>query len=256
MRLRHRDAGFDLPRPRRHDDNPIGEKHCLGQRMGHEHDGLAGTRQKHRQILAQHHAGLLVERGERLVEQHHLGADAESARQIDALLHADRELLGIMIGELLHADRRKRLHGAVAPAVLDAQELEREAEILQHRVPGQQRAFLEHEGNVIGSRAIDRLAGDGDRTRGRLQQAADDAEQRALAAARGAEQADEFALADFQRHVVERQHGLRGVAPDEIHRDVIDRDGGGTRSGAPRGVDRCCLGAHVRVLPERTCRCR
>jgi len=44
--------------------------------MRHEHDGLAGARQQYREVLAQHHAGLLVERGERLIEQQHLGLDA------------------------------------------------------------------------------------------------------------------------------------------------------------------------------------
>ena len=53
-------------------------------------------------------------------------------------------------------------------------------------------------------------------------------EQRALAAARRAEQANEFALADLERDVVERLHPPRGVAPDERHRHAVDRDHGGS----------------------------
>ena len=102
-------------------------------------------------VFAQHHAGLLVERRERLVEQQYLGADAKPARKIDALLHAAGKLFRVVIGELRHVDRGERLHRAVAPAgVVDALEFERQAEILDHRVPGQQRALLEHKAMSFG----------------------------------------------------------------------------------------------------------
>src|SRR5262249_38335304 len=71
----------------------------------------------------------------------------------------------------------------------------------------------------------------------------------ALAAGGGPEQADKLALPDFERYIVERQHALRGVASDEIHRDMIDHDAGRTHGSALCGIGRrgLALGAHVQI---------
>src|SRR4029450_1434462 len=102
-----------------------------------------------------------------------------------------------------------------------------QAKVLEHRVPREQRAFLKHVGDVAGARPVDFDAGDRYRACGRLREAADDAEQRAFAAARGAEQADELPLADIERDIVERVHALRSVTPAKGHRYVIYRDDAG-----------------------------
>ena len=59
----------------------------------------------------------------------------------------------------------------------------------------------------------------------------DEVEQRALAAARRAEEADELAGLDVERDPVERVHGVAGVAEDL--RDVAHLDGRGTAGLAP-----------------------
>ena len=59
--------------PRREHRDAVGQEHRLAERMGDEHDGLVGARQQHRQVLAEDHAGLLVERAERLVHQQDAG---------------------------------------------------------------------------------------------------------------------------------------------------------------------------------------
>ena len=48
--------------------------------------------EQHREVLAEDHAGLLVERAERLVHQQDAGLEAERARQRRALAHAAGEL--------------------------------------------------------------------------------------------------------------------------------------------------------------------
>src|SRR6185437_13975427 len=63
--------------------------------------------------------------------------------------------------------------------------------------------FLEHHADR-GVRARYRRAGDGDASFIVADQAADDVEQRRLAATRRADDGDEFAGADVERHVVDR----------------------------------------------------
>ena len=76
------------------------------------------------------------------------------------LAHADGELGGIMCGEARHAHGAQGLHGAVVPFGLrHALEFQRDAEILDHGVPGKQRALLEHKSDLVGVwRAVDLAA--------------------------------------------------------------------------------------------------
>ena len=73
MRLVDVDHLLDGAGPRREHRHAVGQEHRFAERMRDEHDGLAGARQQHRQVLAQDHAGLLVERAERLVHQKNAG---------------------------------------------------------------------------------------------------------------------------------------------------------------------------------------
>ena len=228
MLFAHVHDGLDAPRPRGHHHDAVGQEHGFRERMRDKDDGLARLSQKDRQILAEHHARLLVERGEGLVHQENVGLHADAARHVDALAHADGELRGIMIGEARHAHCAQRLHGAVVPFGLrHVLEFQRNAEILDDRVPGEQRAFLEHEGNLVGMRrAIDATSADQHFAFRRAKQAAHDVEQRALSAARGSEQADELTARDVERHIVERQHGLGRIRLAIALRDVPDGDRG------------------------------
>jgi hypothetical protein len=88
--------------------DPVGEKGGFAQAMGHEHDGLVGLRQQHREVLAEDHAGLLVERPERLVHEQNAGFETERAGQCRALAHAAGELSGIVLREVLEPDGFER----------------------------------------------------------------------------------------------------------------------------------------------------
>ena len=60
-------------------------------------------------LLAQLHAHLRVERGERLVEQQHARLDRERARERDALLHPAGELMRIALARVPEPDQLEQL---------------------------------------------------------------------------------------------------------------------------------------------------
>ena len=64
---------------------------------------LPATRQQHREIFAQDHAGLFVECGEGLVHQQNFGLQGESAGELGALFHAAGKLVREMIREFREA---------------------------------------------------------------------------------------------------------------------------------------------------------
>src|SRR5262249_57900531 len=88
--------------------HPISEEGRLAEAVGDEHDGLVGEREQYREVLAEDHAGLLVERAERLVHQQNAGLEAERAGERGALAHATGELCGIVLREILEAYRLER----------------------------------------------------------------------------------------------------------------------------------------------------
>ena len=92
-----------------------------------------------------------------------------------------------------------------APLVAgDAGELQRELDVAAHREPREQRGLLEHQPGAVGPHV--------DLARRRLVEAGDEVEQRALAAARRAEQADELARRDVEGHAFERDDVLAAGA--------------------------------------------
>ena len=86
----------------------VGQEGGLAQAVGDEDDGLVGPGQQHREVLAEDHPGLLVERAERLVHQQNAGLEAERAGQGRALAHAAGELAGIVLREVLEPDGFER----------------------------------------------------------------------------------------------------------------------------------------------------
>src|ERR1700742_3560365 len=101
------------------------------------------------------------------------------------------------------------------------------ADIVEHAEPGKQRAFLEHHA-AIGAGASNAVAVEQHFARGCLFEAGDQIEQRALAAAGGADQTDEILLGDVERQTVDGLHrgaaGLRG----KFLGDVAEADFGRT----------------------------
>src|SRR6266478_3023744 len=80
-------------------------------------------------------------------------------------------------------------------------------DVLQHRQPGKQREGLKHHGNAV-RRPDDGLAAAFGIARGRRDQSGDDTEQRRLARAGTAEQADDFTRTDGQIDLFEDQEIL------------------------------------------------
>src|SRR5438128_1867861 len=72
--------------------------------MGNEQHGLFGFHPDLQQLLLHQLAGLRVERCERLVHQQNLRIHDQRARKVHALLHAARQLVGIMMLEAGKAD--------------------------------------------------------------------------------------------------------------------------------------------------------
>ena len=95
-----------------------------------------------------------------------------------------------------------------------------EADVLRHREPGKERVALEHHA-AVGARAIDALAVEQHLAGGRKVEPRDDAQQRRLAAARGAEDGDEVVLAHLE---VDGQQRLRALplGAGEDARDALD----------------------------------
>src|SRR5712692_1865439 len=97
--------------------------------------------------------------------------------------------------------------GGLAPLAIGkiVAELETEHHIAERREPRKQSGLLEHD-QALAAGPYDRLAV-GEHAAGiGLRQAGHDVEKRGLAAAAGADQADELAVADLERDVVERMH--------------------------------------------------
>ena len=151
-------------------------------------------------------AGLRVERRERLVHQQHVGIGGERAGEADALLHAAGQLvreMALEAGEPDHLDQRLR---DLAPRLArHALELEAELDVVLHGAPGQQPELLEHH-RAVGAGPGDRLAVHADVAGVRLDQPEQDIEEGALAAAGGADDRQELALADVDVEVLQRAH--------------------------------------------------
>ncbi len=142
-----------------------------------------------------------VERGERLVEQHHLGFHGEGAGDGDALLLPARELVDALVGGVRQRDEVEELLGALSPLVLrDAADLEPEGDVFPDAHQRKQREVLEDKrgGAAIGADAGQVLAADPDFALAWVDKAGDHAQDRRLAAARGAEEAEELACLDRQ----------------------------------------------------------
>ena len=169
----------------------------------------------HLQVLelgAQRLAQLGVERRQRLVHQEDARLAHDGAADRDALHLAAGQPVGLAIEQMLDAQRL----GGARDAILDLGvgqpadlRLQREFEVLAHRVARIERILLQHQRHVALGRAPvgDVDAVDEDLALGRLFEPGDQAQRRGLAGAGLAEQDEELAVGD-----VEVEVGQRGVA--------------------------------------------
>jgi len=134
-------------------------------------------------------------------------------RERDALLHAAAELAGIEIGEARKMHEIEIVGGpGEALGLRQPFHLERPRDVLDGGEPGKQRELLEHHA-AIGAGRPDRGAVEAQLAAARGLEAADDVQERALAAARRPDDGDELVLVNGQRQAIDG-----GDAP------VLDRE--------------------------------
>src|SRR5262249_11111520 len=131
-----------------------------------------------------------------------------------ALLHAPRKLVGHGVGEGLEVHEREELATArVALERIVARDLQWEPDVPQRRAPGQEHGVLEDEGELRARlRRGHGAAPDHDLPDRRVEDAAHEQEQRALAAARGADDGKELTITDLEIDVPEGLQRLTTAA--------------------------------------------
>ena len=181
--------------------HPIGEAHRLGRVVGDEESADAGLVDQGAHQRLEIAAQRQIETGEGFVHQHQIGLGREGAGDGDAGLHAAgqarrafRPILGVET-EALEPARRPR------PRLVTGQTdgLERQAGVVERRLPGQEARLLEHHGEAAG--------GIVDAAGGRRQEAGGEAQHRRLADAGGADQHHQFAGGDGEIDPLEDARG-------------------------------------------------
>ena len=157
-------------------------------------------------------AGLGVEISGRFIGEENLRPMDESPRQRHPLLFAAGELQRIMFETIGQANLREDIRGFLLPAVFAA-EFQRHEHILDRGERGDELEVLKHEAHrddcatprVHPGRARRGLPVEAHRARGGVVESGAEAEQRGLAAARGAD--DRARVARIQREMDVAQHG-------------------------------------------------
>ena len=181
------------------------------------------------QLTAQLLAQPAVQGAERFVEEEEPGVEDDGAGEGDALLLAPAELLGVPAAQLLQLDQLEHVvDQLLQPGALDAPQLEREGQVLRHREVGEQGVVLEDEADVAlaGRQLGDVLGVDLHAARRRVDQPGDDAQERRLPRAAGAEEGEELSWLHVERDALERLEALvampQGDAGDAAGRPVAD----------------------------------
>jgi hypothetical protein len=199
------------------DDDAVRDDHGLGLVVGDVHGGDAeplvdlGDLEAH--LLAQQR----VEVGQRLVEQQDVGLEHDRTREGHALLLAARELARVAVAEafqLDHAEHRTHFLGDDGGGKLP--HLETEGQVLVDRHVRPERVVLEHEADAapLGRDVGDAPFADEDVAARRGEEAGNGAQRGGLAAAGGAEQGHQLAVADDQVEPV--QGGDLAVADRQV----------------------------------------
>ena len=241
--LLRRALGDDLA-ARRHQVGVVADLEALGDVVRDEDRGRAGGVVEGADEVGGDRHRDRVEAGERLVVHDQLGVERDRARERDAPCHAAGDLGDAQRRCAAQADRVQLHQDDVADhRLVEVGVLaQREGDVLEDREIGEQGAELEQHAEpasqreqLLGVVRVDDLALDADRPLIGRVDAADQAQQRRLAAARAAEDGGDLAAAEGERDVVE-DGPARVVAED----DVIDLDeqvGVGTAGGFGGTVD-------------------
>src|SRR6266540_2412383 len=215
-----RDDPADLGRPRRHHDDPVGQLHGFLDVVRDEKNRLLLRPPDAQQFSSHDEPRDRVERAEGLVEKEHVGVHGEGAGDFNALLHAARKLVRIRLLEAFEADEPDVVRDA-ALALVPRELAEAEADVALDGQPGEDAALLKDE-NPARVGAADLLPVDPHGAGGRREKAGNDVQERGLAAAGRAEDADELSLAHVQGDVLE--HADVVLLRPEGHVEAADLD--------------------------------
>ena len=187
---------FDQSRPGAHHRDAIAKHDRFFDVMGDENHGFLVALPDAQKLLAHDETGLRVEVGERLVHQHHLGIVGQRPRDGNLLFHAARKFVRPSAGEIQQPHHfEKKAADAFINRRLFLAKLRAQRHVFFDRAPGHQRRLLKHHRNGrLRMLLADELHGAG----GRGFQAADDVQQRRLAAARRTDDAEELAVAHIE----------------------------------------------------------
>src|SRR5439155_21896133 len=152
-----------------------------------------------------------------------LRVEGERAPDGHALAHAARQLARVFLGEVAQPQRAQQLgrHRA-APLARHALQLEAELDVLERGPPWKEAGVLEHGRHPTRIGSVHRPAVHQQAPGVGGDEAAQHAQQRGLAAARGTDERAELAGTDREGHVVERLDGTR--ARHVSLRDGLDDD--------------------------------
>ena len=255
-RINHLD---DAPRARRHHHNLGGEVDRLSYRVGYEHHGAALALPELLQLLVQTVTGDLVERPKGLVHHQNLWFKRQCARDRYPLLHAARELPGVLALKPCQTDLLQVLHGdglgLSAPLALN---LQGQGDIGQHSTPRKQRRGLKYiaispgQAGVMGRHSIDQhLSGtDGLQIRNHPHQCG-------LATARGADERDKLALGNGEINVAQCMYRrvcrlVDHAGVTHLHSQALRFYGGGNRFRVIHGRTALMTWPHQNGLPGHT----
>jgi hypothetical protein len=188
---------------------------------GHEHERDARLGLQALELALHLAAQLEVERRQGLVEEQHLRRGRERAGEGHALLLAARQLVRQAVSERVEPHERQHpLHRRADLGPRTAQHLQPEGHVAGHREVREEGVGLEDRvgAPAVRRQARDVLPADPHAPPVRRLEARDEAQERGLAAARGAQEREELARANGQRHVVHGAHGAE-VPPHALDAD-------------------------------------
>ncbi len=150
-----------------------------------------------------------VQRAEGLVEQQHLRLDGKCPRDADALLHAAGELRGLLVdggAQAHHRDELLHMPVDLGRRPLGPARLDGKRDVSAHRQPGHQRMTLEHHAALQAGAGNFTAVHEDVAGSGRVQPR-QHVQDGGLAAARMADDADELAAVQRERHIGEHRLG-------------------------------------------------
>src|SRR3989442_9958575 len=212
-----------LDMPVVHDDDAVGDLERLLLVVRDEHAGHVQLVVQAPEPLAELLAHACVERPEGLVEQEDLGFGRQRAGERHALALPARDLTGhgALVALELHQPEQLA-HPRAHARPRHAAHAQPEGDVLEHGEVPEERVVLEDEAHVtLGRRRVGHvLVGVADGARVGDLQAGDDAEQRRLPRAGGAEERQQRAARHLEAHLVEsdeRPEGLRHALDRDAH---------------------------------------